>query len=149
MAHLPHLDLKQEGDNLRWFFLGEYGYCPKLLIFLSHALYSKKIMHKKKACLFLLMRRLDASISEAPIIDFSRVEALGKFVTALGVLGKTKEGGRTLSLSFLPTLLFVSALWQEKHGKDNRLPTCTFGMGAVYAHHSFEELAQSLLSFGG
>ena len=91
------------------------------------------------------MRGIDASISEAQILDFSSVETLGKLVTVLGALGRPKEEGSILSPSFLPTLLTVSALWQEKQRKYNSLPTCTFGMGVVYAHHSLEELAQSLL----
>ena len=91
------------------------------------------------------MRRIDASVIEAPIIDFSKVETLGQLVTTLGALGTTKEEGRITSPSFLPTLLTVSSLWYEKQGKHNSLPTCTFGIGAIYAHHSWEELAQSLL----
>ena len=94
------------------------------------------------------MRRRDASNSEASITDFSSVEALGQLVAALGVFGKTKAEGSIPSLSFLPTLLSVPTLWQGKKGRDNNLPTCTVGMGAVYVHHSLEEWAQSLLFLG-
>ena len=54
---------------------------------------------------------IDASISEAPILDFSSVETLGQLVTVLGAFGKTKEEGSILSPSFLTTLLTVSVLW--------------------------------------
>lgn len=57
--HLPYIDLKQGEYHRCWFLLGEFGYHPRFFNFLSHALYFKKRMHKKKACLFWLMRRED------------------------------------------------------------------------------------------
>ena len=95
------------------------------------------------------MKRIDASNNEASITDFNSVEALGQLFAVLGVLGKTKSEGRIPSLSFLPTLLSVLEPWQGKQGRDSSLPTCTVGMGVVYAHHSLEEWAQSLLFLGG
>ena len=83
---------------------------------------------------------MSASPVEAPIIDFRRVETLEGLDIVLRVLGRLKEERSTLSTSSTPTLILVFALWQEKKRKDSSLPTYTFGMGAVYAHNSLEEL---------
>ena len=75
--------------------------------------------------------RMSASLVEAQIIDFRRVETLGDNFTVLRVLGRLMEERRILSKSFVPTLISDSALWQKQKGKDSCLPTCIFSMRDV------------------
>ena len=72
----------------------------------------------------------DISQHDVPIIDQRGIGALEDHDTAFGVLGRLKEEGDILPTSSLPTFISDSALWEEKHGR-NDLPTYTFGIGDV------------------
>ena len=56
------------------------------------------------------------------------VGKLDGYDKAQRVLCRLKEEGDILPTSSLPTLISYSALGKEKHGEDNSLPTCEFGM---------------------
>ena len=64
-------------------------------------------------------RRMDASHVGAPLIDFRRVETLGEFDTALGVLGRLKERRSILLTSSLPASIsdytLVGEGWQPSN----------------------------------
>ena len=66
----------------------------------------------------------------APNLNTGGTGAPEDKATALEGLGKLKEEGSLLPLSSLPTLISVSALWEEKKGR-YVLPTCTFDIGDV------------------
>ena len=86
--------------------------------------------------------KVNSSHDEALPIHFRELDILGGLDVVLRVLGRLKEERNSLSTSSTPTHISVSALWQEKQGKDSSLSTPTFGMGAIHAHDSWEELLQ-------
>ena len=66
----------------------------------------------------------------APSLYPGGIGTLEDKATALGVLGMLKKEGDLLPLSLSPTLIFGSALWEDKNGR-NGFPTHTFGMRDV------------------